>query len=218
MKIAFARQRKIAENKMMREEFIESVKKYQDVFELNLTDEKIAALADYYETVGEHNEILHLVAPASAQTFAVRHILESLTLLEFLPLNAKFCDLGAGAGLPSLPCLLVREDLRVVLIESKPKKADFLTAATEKLNLKNRVSVVNQQFEEARTPNVSHFTCRALDKFAAKLPRILKWTGKANLLFFGGNNLREALREQNVKFSEKLMPLSEQRFLLIIEK
>lgn len=199
----------------MREEFIESIQKHQNAFDLNLSESAINSLADYYEIIQEHNAILHLVAPSSAEEFAVRHILESLTLLEFLPKKAKFADVGTGAGLPSIPCLIVREDLRGVLIESKEKKVKFLSEVAEKLNLKNRVLIVNKQFEETEKTNVSFVTCRALDKFTQKLTRLLKWSGKSSLLFFGGNSLREELNKNRIKFKEKLMPMSEQRFLFI---
>lgn len=201
----------------MREEFIESIQKHQNAFDLNLSESAINSLADYYEIIQEHNAILHLVAPSSAEEFAVRHILESLTLLEFLPKKAKFADVGTGAGLPSIPCLIVREDLRGVLIESKEKKVKFLSEVAEKLNLKNRVLIVNKQFEETEKTNVSFVTCRALDKFTQKLPRLLKWSGKSSLLFFGGNSLREELNKNHIKSKEKLMPMSEQRFLFIVK-
>ena len=201
----------------MRQEFIESIERRQNAFGVNLGAEQINALADYYEFVQQHNEILHLVAPSSAEEFAVRHVLESLTLLEFLAPKTKLADIGTGAGLPSIPCLLVREDLRGVLIESKLKKVKFLTEAAEKLNLVKRIVIFDKQFEETEKPNASAVTCRALDKFTDKLPRILKWSGKSDLLFFGGDNLREALKKEKLQFAEKLMPLSGQRFLFVVK-
>ncbi|HMS40402.1 MAG TPA: 16S rRNA (guanine(527)-N(7))-methyltransferase RsmG [Pyrinomonadaceae bacterium] len=202
----------------MREEFIESIKNHQTAFGLNLSEEKINALANYYAIILEHNTILHLVAPSSGEEFATRHILESLTLLEFLPKKVKFADVGTGAGLPSIPCLIVREDLRGVLIESKLKKVKFLEEVVEKCRLQMRPEIINRQFEEIRKPDVSFVLCRALDKFTQKLPRLLKWSERASLLFFGGNSLRQELQTNRVKFKEKLMPMSEQRFLFIAQK
>ncbi|HEX8288294.1 MAG TPA: 16S rRNA (guanine(527)-N(7))-methyltransferase RsmG [Pyrinomonadaceae bacterium] len=199
----------------MREEFIQSIKKHQSAFDLDLEDEKTNLLADYYELVQQNNEFLHLVAPTSAEEFAIRHILESLTLLEHLPRKTKFADVGTGAGLPSIPCLIVRDDLSGVLIESKAKKVKFLEETSEELNISERVRVINKQFEEAEKGGISVVTCRALDKFTQKLPRLLKWSGKAKLLFFGGESLAEALRKQKVRFQQKKMPMSEQRYLFV---
>lgn len=202
----------------MREEFIKAIKTHQDTFGLDLPEEKIEVLASYYALVQEHNPILHLVAPCSAEEFAIRHILESLTLLEFLPKKAKFVDIGTGAGLPSIPCLIVRDDLLGTLVESKVKKVKFLEEALKKCKLEKRARIVNRQFEEVERPDVSHVTCRALDKFTEKFPRLLKWSKNASLLLFSGNALRDELKKNNLKFIEKLMPLSEQRFLFIVNK
>lgn len=197
-------------------EFTKAIKTHQTAFSLELPDDAVERLADYYELVQEHNEFLHLVGPCSPEEFAVRHILESLTLLEHLPNNAKFADVGAGAGLPSIPCLLVREDLRAMLIESKEKKSKFLEIAVEKLGIADRASVVNKQFQEVDPSNCQFVTCRALDKFTEKLPRLLRWSGKRKLLLFGGDNLQKGLRQCHVKFDVKLMPLSEKRYLFTV--
>lgn len=201
----------------MRDEFSEALKSCQTSFNLQLSVEKIELLADYFMLVQKHNDLLHLVAPAPPEEFAVRHILESLTLLEFLPRNTSFADVGTGAGLPSIPCLLVRDDLKVFLIESKVKKSAFLNEISDALNLKNRVTILNRQFEEIEKPHVKFVTCRALDKFTKKLPKLVKWSKGSPLLFFGGNSLRDELVKNKLKFTEKLMPLSEQRFLFFIK-
>jgi len=196
----------------LRRHLIAALRENQNAFGIALSEENLNNLAVYYEFVQKHNALLHLVAPCSAEEFAVRHVLESLTLLEFLPQKAKFADVGAGAGLPSIPCLIARSDLRGVLIESKEKKTKFLEEALTVCGLEKRAAVQNKQFEELSKP-AEFVTCRALDKFTNKLPRLLKWANGASLLFFGGNNLGEALAKSGVKFSRKLLPMSEQRFL-----
>ena len=197
----------------MRNEFVTAIKAHHKSFGLDLIQTQIERLADYYELVQIHNPILHLVGPCSADEFAIRHVLESLTLLEHLPQKTKLADVGAGAGLPSIPCLLVRDDLLALLIESKEKKVKFLESAVEKLGLSNRAKIINRQFEEAEPGGCEFVTCRALDKFTEKLPRLLRWSKKRRLLLFGGDNLRKALQKQGLMFNEKLMPMSEQRFL-----
>ncbi|MBS1797198.1 MAG: class I SAM-dependent methyltransferase [Acidobacteria bacterium] len=201
----------------MEEKFIEAVGRNQHRFGLALEPSQIEKLAGYCRLVRQQNDLLHLVAPCSEEEFAVRHILESLTLLEYLPAGAAFADVGSGAGLPALPCLLVREDLTGVLIESKLKKGRFLEETISGLGLGGRVRLINRQFEEISRPEVGFVTCRALDKFTQKLPRLLKWSKKSVLLFFGGNALRAELEKNRLKFGEKLMPMSEQRFLFIAE-
>jgi 16S rRNA (guanine527-N7)-methyltransferase len=202
----------------VREEFINAIKSNQNAFGVEMSDETIARLADYYEFIEQHNPILHLVAPCSPEEFATRHILESLTLLKHLSKGASFADIGAGAGLPSIPCLIAREDLRAVLIESKEKKTGFLQSVIAECKLGDRTTIINSQFSETKRPDVSFVTCRALDRFTQKLPQLLKWSGDCTLLFFGGPTLGYGLRRLGLRPKEFLMPLSERRFLFVAKR
>src|ERR1043166_9044265 len=95
-------------------------------FNLDLPAETVARLADYYSLLTGWNDRLHLVAPCEPEEFAVRHVLESLLLLKYLPFDAHVADIGSGGGLPIIPCLIARADLEATLIESSQKKAVFL--------------------------------------------------------------------------------------------
>jgi 16S rRNA (guanine(527)-N(7))-methyltransferase RsmG len=208
----------IEEKLNVRTDFISALQANQEAFGIELTTDQCEQLADYYELILEHNDLLHLVGPATPEEFAVRHILESLTLLKHLPSDARVADVGTGAGLPLIPCLLVRPGLHGFLIESKEKKATFLRTVVSHFALEERTSVINKQFSEVPRPNVSYVTCRALDKFTQKLPALTKWSGRSTMLLFGGPSLREALQLRGTRFSEELMPLSEQRYLFITGK
>lgn len=188
----------------------------QAAFGLELTTEQIVRLMEYYAIVQEQNPILHLVGPCSVEEFAVRHVLESLILLKHLPLNAKLADVGPGAGLPSIPCLLVRGDLKGRLIESKERKARFLAEAADKLGLAERVEVINKQFIETHAADATHVTCRALDKFTELLPRLTRWSRGRTMLLFGGPSVGETLEKNSTAFTAELMPLSKQRYLYIV--
>jgi 16S rRNA (guanine(527)-N(7))-methyltransferase RsmG len=201
----------------IRQKFILAINANQAAFGLELYFETIERLADYFEIVQENVPLLHLVAPCSSDEFAVRHILESLTLLEYLPRNVSFADVGTGAGLPAIPCLIVREDLRATLIESKLKKAQFLKQALDRLGLADRAQIINRQFEEVTERDFSIVTSRALDRFVDKMPKLLKWCGKRKWMFFGGPSLRDALKRQGARFDEKLIAMSERRFIFILK-
>lgn len=201
----------------MRNEFIKGLSDNKQLFNIELSDDAILRLADYYDLIQEHNPILHLVGPCSPSEFATRHILESLTLLEHLPKSARFADVGTGAGLPAIPCLLVRDDLTATLIDAKKKKSDFLNLAVSQLGLEASATVVMRQFHEVQISEEKTVTCRALDKFSEKLPALLKWSRGRRRLFFGGPTLEAKLQELKRPFERKLMPLSDQRYLFIIK-
>ncbi len=200
-----------------RSELIAALEGNEAAFSMGLDDPRRDRLADYFEIVMEHNDLLHLVAPCTPETFATRHVLESLSLVRHLPDGAEFIDVGSGAGLPSIPCLVASSKLSAVLVESKPKKAAFLTGVIEQLGLSDRAIVIARQFEEAAPPPSAKFvTSRALDGFERKLPKLLKWANNRKLLLFGGTALGDRLRSLGREFSEELLPLSERRFLFIV--
>lgn len=199
----------------MRDAFINSLRSKQTLFELSLSEEQIDRLDVYYELVRKHNPILHLVSSTAPEEFAVRHVLESLVLARFLPTDMRFADVGPGAGLPSIPCLIIRDDLSAVLVEASAKKSRFLVDAVAELRLSDRAVVENKQFQEVQPVGFSSVMCRALDKFTQKLPRLLKWAKGKGLYFFGGPNLEEALTANGIVAERHLMPLSEQRFLFV---
>jgi 16S rRNA (guanine527-N7)-methyltransferase len=199
--------------------FIGAVRANEAAFGLELADEVIGRLADHYDLVMEHNPLLHLVGPTSADEFAVRHVLESLTMLEFMPVGARFADVGSGAGFPAIPCLLARDDLHGFLIESKEKKAGFLRTVIAECEIGDRAVVINRQFSETPRPRVSCVSARALDKFTQHLSKLIKWSGDCTYLFFGGPALRDEMRRQGLSIKqERLMPMSEQRYLFVAKR
>ena len=179
-------------------------------FNLDLPAETITRLGEYYSLLTRCNDRLHLVAPCSPEEFAVRHVLESLLLLRYLPSNATVVDIGSGGGLPIIPCLIARPDLEATLIESSQKKVVFLREALNRLGL--RAVVLAQRFEDVSPPPVSFVTCRALDQFMQKLPALINWAPSGStLMLFGG----EALGKQLKNFEQILIPRSEKRYLFL---
>jgi len=201
----------------MNREFSNAVIKNQPSFGLSLNERQISSLSNYYDLVMKDNDLLHLVGPSSVEEFVIRHILESLYALYSMPENADFADIGSGAGLPGIPCLIVRDGLTGLLVDSKLKKAKFLKETILKLGLEKRAKVFDKQFEETKTTANSYVMCRALDKFTKKLPRLLRWSKKSKLLLFSGHKMREELDKQEINFNEKLIPMSERRFLFEVD-
>src|SRR5918992_2224678 len=93
-------------------EFSSALEAHASRYGLQLSAQDISRLREYYEQVLAWNARLHLVAPCSPTEFATRHVLESLLALTHLPVGAHCLDIGSGAGLPIIPCLIVRPDLR----------------------------------------------------------------------------------------------------------
>jgi 16S rRNA (guanine527-N7)-methyltransferase len=185
----------------------------------SLTDDTINRLGDYYRLVAAWNARLHLVAPCTPAEFAARHVLESLAALPFLARGAAFVDVGSGAGLPAIPCLVVRPDLRATLVEASRRKAVFLREAASQLDLRERVEVIAERFESLEPPAADALTCRAIERFAEILPSMAEWAaGVPRLLLFGGEGLGESLGRANLSGERVHLTGSEKRFLFVIRR
>jgi 16S rRNA (guanine527-N7)-methyltransferase len=185
---------------------------------VELTESPIERLCDYYQLVRDWNPRLHLVAPCSPAEFATRHVLESLFMLLQLPANARVADVGSGAGLPIIPVLIARPDLRATLIESSRKKSVFLCEALRVAEVATQANVIAERFENLPEPDVDYVICRALDRFSELFPRLVQWSPQtATLLLFGGEGLGKQIASAGLKYKSIHIPESERRWLFVIK-
>ena len=188
-------------------------------FDLELSATVIANLRKYYEILQSWNPRLHLVAPCPPREFAVRHVLESLLAINYIDANAHVVDIGSGGGLPIIPCLAIRSDIRATLIESSPKKTVFLREALRITGVGGRATVLASRFEDAPAPDATVVTCRALERFTTLLPSIVEWSpADSTLILFGGPSLQSEMENAKLAYAAKHIPESDQRFVFVIEK
>lgn len=200
-------------------QFKESLKGEMASYGVTLSGEAIDGLARYFELLSKWNSRLHLVSFHSPEEFAIRHVLESLLLLKYLPPGARVADVGSGGGLPIIPCLIARSDLQAVLVESAKRKALFLREVLRETPTKERAQVFLERFENVATPEVDFVTCRALERFETMLPRLLEWTPPAGtLLLFGGEVLGATIENLAISSERILIPNSARRFFFIVKK
>ncbi len=88
-----------------------------------------------------------LIGPAEAPRIWDRHLLNSAAVAELLPVEGVLADLGSGAGLPGIVLALLRPAMRVVLVEPKLRRTDFLSECVAELGLRN-VAVLRGRAEE----------------------------------------------------------------------
>ena len=198
------------------ESFRQALRRHAPDFGFQLKESEIERLGGYYRLLLKWNPRLHLVAPCSPEEFATRHVLESLLLLPHLTQAARVTDVGSGGGLPIIPCLTMRPDLRVTLIESSQKKAVFLREALRQFNEPEPPRLLVGRFEEVAAPAADFITCRALDRFQEVLPGLIDWAPPlSTLLLFGGPALVKMIEGLIPSVRAELIAGSEQRFLII---
>lgn len=200
------------------EEFVHAVIANAAAYQVSLHADAIEALERYFVILEKWNPRLHLVAPCSPEEFAKRHVLESLIAIRHIDIGARIADIGSGAGLPIIPCLIARPDISATLIESSQKKAVFLAEALRAAGVQERASVVNDRFENIQAPDLNHVTCRALERFTETVEKIADWApSKSKLLLFGGPSLEVEIKRLGLPHTTLRIPESEQRFLFVVD-
>jgi 16S rRNA (guanine(527)-N(7))-methyltransferase RsmG len=118
---------------------------------------------------------MNLTRITSPTGIAVEHFLDSLALLTVLKISrgASVLDVGAGAGFPSLPLMVMRPDLRVTLLEATAKKLTFCRTVVDALGLQD-IRAVHGRAEncpELRGETFDLVTARAV----TRLPQLVEW-------------------------------------------
>lgn len=124
----------------MTDSFYETLKSSAASLSINLSDEQCEKLFEFYETVVEYNKNVNLTAITDEKEFVIKHIVDSISAAKFIKENAAVVDIGAGAGFPSIPLKIIRDDIVLIMLDALNKRVDFLNIAAKKLSLKNAVA------------------------------------------------------------------------------
>lgn len=94
---------------------------------ISLDEVAIERFSKYFDLLQLWGSKINLTSRREDEEIVVYHFLDSLAAVPFLVSTSPICmvDLGAGAGLPSLPLKFVLPDLTVLLAESVRKKVAF---------------------------------------------------------------------------------------------
>jgi len=168
---------------------------------IEISRSQLTQLARFLDLLLEANRHFNLTAIRDGDEAWRRHIIDSLTLIPFLghvTSGESVVDVGTGGGLPGIPLAIVRNDLRVVLLEATGKKAQFCERTVQNLGLRN-IQVVNDRAENighrpSHREQYAAAVCRAIGpitqvlEYAAPLVRI-----SGNIFAMKGPKAKEEL-------------------------
>jgi 16S rRNA (guanine527-N7)-methyltransferase len=120
------------------------------------------------------NREQNLIAKASEDSIWLRHFADSAQLLDHVSSETSpWLDLGTGAGFPGLVISALRPSARVILVESRRRRADWLARAAEALRLSYCV------VEPRRLENVADLQAGIISARAfAPLPKLLRLSAR----------------------------------------
>ena len=118
---------------------------------ITLTDQQLEQFELYYQTLVEWNQKMNLTAITQKEDVYLKHFYDSLTIsFDYELSNQSLCDVGAGAGFPSIPLKIVYPDLKVTIVDSLSKRITFLKHLIQVLDLKDVQAMASRAEEYAK--------------------------------------------------------------------
>lgn len=203
---------------------------------ISLTEKQRKQFSTYYNLLIEWNEKVNLTAITQKEEVYLKHFYDSITpaFYDDFTIYDSICDIGAGAGFPSLPLHICFPHLKVTIIDSLRKRTDFLQEVVNTLQL-NHIHIVHGRAEQlGQDPKYrqkySIVTARAVAQLNVLAEYCLPFCKKNGyFIAFKGTNINMEIDEaakaidllggQIKKIEEFTLPSEEsKRSLLWVEK
>jgi 16S rRNA (guanine527-N7)-methyltransferase len=173
------------------------------------TDSQLADLKRFQVLLGEWNEVMNLVGPATMPTYWNRHAWDSAQLLKLAPDAKTWADLGAGAGLPGVVLAILLKDTpgaKVHLVESMAKRCKFLRVVVDELKLPAEIHNARAEELDLRVDVVTARACAPMVRLLGYAQPYLKRGAVA--WFLKGQDVASELAEAATywKFESDLRP------------
>lgn len=106
---------------------------------ITLSESQLDQYEKYYETLVEWNEKMNLTAITEKADVYLKHFYDSLSASFYFDFTKplRLCDVGAGAGFPSIPLKIAFPHLQVTIVDSLNKRISFLNHLASVLKLEN---------------------------------------------------------------------------------
>lgn len=115
---------------------------------IELSETQKEQFQTYYQLLVEWNEKMNLTSITEEHDVYLKHFYDSITPSFYYDFDEELsiCDVGAGAGFPSIPLKIVFPELKVTIVDSLNKRIQFLNHLAAELGLQD-VSFVHDRVE-----------------------------------------------------------------------
>ncbi|PFA68028.1 16S rRNA (guanine(527)-N(7))-methyltransferase RsmG [Bacillus sp. AFS015802] len=119
-----------------------NVNEFQTMLEekgISLSSGQLDQFERYYELLVEWNEKMNLTAITEKEDVYLKHFFDSISAAFYVDFTKvqSLCDVGAGAGFPSIPLKICFPHLHISIVDSLNKRITFLNHLSDELGLEN---------------------------------------------------------------------------------
>ena len=102
-----------------------------DEVHIEISEMQIEKFFKYKDLLVEKNKYVNLTAITDEKEILLKHFVDSLTINKYLDKDVSMIDVGTGAGFPGIPIKIIRDDVKVTLLDSLNKRVNFLNEVIE---------------------------------------------------------------------------------------
>ena len=160
------------------------------------------------ERMLEENQKYNLTAITEPKKIILNHYADCATLAMRLPKGARIIDVGCGAGFPTLPLAILRDDISITAIDSTAKRIGYVAETCRLLGLGNVVAEVGRAEElsllDAYREKFDYATARAVAELRILCELCLPFVKVGGeMLAMKGKNAEYELLEEDFFENEK---------------
>ncbi|MFE5470234.1 16S rRNA (guanine(527)-N(7))-methyltransferase RsmG [Bacillus safensis] len=106
---------------------------------ITLSPVQLEQFETYFRMLVEWNEKMNLTSITEKEEVYLKHFYDSISAAFFIDFHkvTTICDIGAGAGFPSIPLKICYPHLHVTIVDSLQKRITFLNELAKGLNLQD---------------------------------------------------------------------------------
>lgn len=126
----------------------EKFKKMLEEKGITLSSQQLSQYEQYFHLLVEWNEKMNLTAITDREEVYLKHFYDSVSAAFYYDFSKplKICDVGAGAGFPSIPIKIAFPNIHVTIVDSLNKRITFLEHLAKELQL-DGVSFIHDRAE-----------------------------------------------------------------------
>lgn len=104
---------------------------------LSISPGQMESFAIYARELRKWNSKINLTSLTSGEDIAIKHFIDSLSVIKYADLSGELLDMGSGGGFPGIPLMIVAPETRVVSVDAVEKKINFQRHIARTLALDN---------------------------------------------------------------------------------
>lgn len=174
---------------------------------IDANQKMLEQFSSYYHNLIQTNEKMNLTAITEEEEVYCKHFIDSLEISRVIGIDDKLtlCDVGSGAGFPSIPYAIVNGNADITIIDALNKRINFLNSLVKELKLDNVLAIHAraEDFAKVKREYFDVVTARAVARLNILVELCLPLTKVGGMMIAmkgssGKEELDEALKAINV--------------------